>query len=137
MKRIVLISDTHAFFDKRIIPYLNGADEVWHAGDIGDPAIIETLKNHATLRAVYGNIRPPKFAPGVKEKIRECKPKIFICGHSHILLIQYVPELDCLHLNPGACGKSGWHKVQTLLRFVIDGADIKDMEVIELKRLPA
>jgi len=165
MKRIVLISDTHAFFDKRIIPYLNNADEVWHAGDIGDPAILETLKSHAIVRAVYGNIddhkvnkivpewlewktesvpvlmthiggRPPKFAPGVVQKIRECKPKIFICGHSHILLVQYVPELDCLHLNPGACGKSGWHKVQTLLRFVIDGSNIKDMEVIELKRLP-
>jgi putative phosphoesterase len=166
MKRIVLLSDTHAHLDNRILNYLESVDEIWHAGDIGDRSILETLEKYATVRAIYGNIddhkirnilpewlewktesvsvlmthiggRPPKFAPGVKERIKLQKPRIFICGHSHILLVQYVPELDCLHLNPGACGKSGWHKVQTILRFNIDGTDIRDMEVIELKRLPS
>jgi putative phosphoesterase len=163
MKNIVLLSDTHGTLDERFIPHLKNCDEIWHAGDIGENEVFETLKKFAPLRAVFGNIdgypihhelpewlswqtetvsvlmthiggRPPKFSKDVLEKIKMDKPKIFICGHSHILLVQYLKEIDCLHLNPGAAGKQGWHKVQTLLKFQIEGSDIKNMEVVELKR---
>lgn len=164
MKKIVLLSDTHSYLDKRILPYLDMVDEIWHAGDVGDLSVLETLEKFAPIKAVYGNIddhkirtrlpdiiewetegmsilmthiggRPPKFENGIKELLDQKRPKIFICGHSHILLVQFVPESECLHLNPGACGKSGWHKKQTLLRFEIDKADIKNMEVIEFDRV--
>jgi putative phosphoesterase len=163
MKKIILLSDTHGMLDERFIPHLKNCDEIWHAGDIGGNEVYETLKKLAPLRAVFGNIdgyplrhelpewlswqiesipvlmthiggRPPKFSKDVLEKIKMNKPKIFICGHSHILLVQYLKEIDCLHLNPGAAGKQGWHKVQTLLKFEIDGPEIKNMEVVELKR---
>jgi putative phosphoesterase len=163
MKNIVLLSDTHGTLDERFIPHLKNCDQIWHAGDIGGNEVCETLKKFAPLKAVFGNIdgypirhelpewlswqtesvsvlmthiggRPPKFAKDVLEKIKMNKPKIFICGHSHILLVQYLKEIDCLHLNPGAAGKQGWHKVQTLLKFQIEGSDIKNMEVVELKR---
>lgn len=166
MKKIILLSDTHAHLDSRILPYLESINEIWHAGDVGDTNILETLKKYATVRVVHGNIddhkvryvapewlewktesvsvlmthiggRPPKFAPAVKERIRLQKPNIFICGHSHILLVQYVPELNCLHLNPGACGKSGWHTIQTLLRFNINEDKVSDLQVIELRRNPS
>jgi putative phosphoesterase len=166
MKRILLLSDTHGFLDPRVLPYLEHIDEIWHAGDIGNKEILNTLSTYAPVKSVWGNIddhqvrslvpewlewntesvhvlmthiggRPPKFAPGIKNQLIEKKPTIFICGHSHILLVQYLPELKCLHLNPGACGKSGWHKVQTMLRFIIDETNIRNMEVIELKRLPS
>ena len=78
--------------------------------------------------------RPPKFSKDVLNKLKKTSPKIFICGHSHILLVQYVKELDCLHLNPGAAGKHGWHKVQTILKFEIEGSEIKNMQVVELER---
>lgn len=164
MKTIICLSDTHGVLDERVLPYLEHVDEIWHAGDIGNTEIVQVLENKAILRSVFGNIddhrvksiapewaswhtekvkvlmthiagRPPKYSPAVLDKIKKEKPQIFICGHSHILLIQYVESLQCLHLNPGACGKQGWHKVQTLLRFQIDGSDIKNMEVIELKRI--
>ena len=164
MKTIICLSDTHGPLDPRILPYLEGVDEIWHAGDIGALETMQVLESKAVLRIVHGNIddhriqslapewavwhtegvkvlmthiagRPPKYNPQVMTEIKKERPKIFICGHSHILLIQYVESLDCLHLNPGACGKQGWHKVQTLLRFHIDGSDIKNLEVIELPRL--
>lgn len=164
MKNIILLSDTHGMLDERFIPHLKNCDEIWHAGDIGENKVLETLKKFAPLRAVFGNIdgyplrhelpewlswqtesvlvlmthiggRPPKYSKEVLEKIKLNKPKIFICGHSHILLVQYLKEIDCLHLNPGAAGKQGWHKVQTLLKFQIEGSEIKNMEVVELKRM--
>ena len=164
MKKIVLLSDTHSHLDNRIIPYLENLDEIWHAGDIGNLSILETLEKYAPVKAVYGNIddqtirktlpetlewdtegmsilmthiggRPPSFEKGIKNLLIKKRPKIFICGHSHILLVQYVEELNCLLLNPGACGKSGWHKKQTILRFEIDKGDIKNMEVIEFDRV--
>lgn len=163
MKKIVLISDTHGYLDERFIPYLNACDEIWHAGDVGNDQVYESLKKIAPIKAVYGNIdgnplrhelpewmewetesvrvlmthiggRPPKFSKDVLNRLKITSPKIFICGHSHILLVQYVKELDCLHLNPGAAGKHGWHKVQTILKFEIEGSDIKNMEVVELER---
>lgn len=163
MKKIVLLSDTHGYLDERFSPYLNACDEIWHAGDIGNDQVYESLEKIAPIKAVFGNIdgnplrhelpewlewetesvnvlmthiggRPPKFSKQVVNKLKITSPKIFICGHSHILLVQYVKELNCLHLNPGAAGKHGWHKVQTILKFEIEGSDIKNMEVVELER---
>ncbi len=76
---------------------------------------------------------PPTYNPETKKEIRQHKPKLFISGHSHILKIMYDDKLDCLHMNPGAAGKQGWHKIRTLIRFVIDGKEIRDCEVIELR----
>lgn len=165
MKNIVLLSDTHGYFDNRFSPYLQECDEIWHAGDIGDNGTLEKLQKFAPVKAVFGNIdgyplrhelpewlswqtekmsvlmthiggRPPKFAKDVLARIKQEQPKIFICGHSHILMVQYMKEIDCLHLNPGAAGKQGWHKVQTLLKFKIGKAEIKNLEVVELNRQP-
>lgn len=166
MKKIVLLSDTHGFLDDRFISHLKNCDEIWHAGDIGENQVLEKLQHFAPVRAVFGNIdghplryelpewlswktenvsilmthiggRPPKFAKDVLVHIKQKKPKIFICGHSHILLVQYLKEIACLHLNPGAAGKQGWHKVQTLLKFQINGTDISQLEVVELQRNPS
>lgn len=75
---------------------------------------------------------PKRYAPGVKQKIINTGAKLFISGHSHILKIIYDEELKCLHINPGAAGKQGWHKMRTIVRFSIDGSDIKNCQVIEL-----
>lgn len=77
---------------------------------------------------------PARYAPGIKQELIANKVKLFICGHSHILKVIYDEKIGCLHMNPGAAGNQGWHKVKTILRFTIDGADIKDCEVIELGR---
>jgi putative phosphoesterase len=161
MTKIGLISDTHNYLDSAVFRHFAGCDEIWHAGDFGTAAIADELKAFKPLRGVYGNIdgydirsvypeqlvftceavkvlmihiggHPAKYAPGVKDKIRTEKPQLFISGHSHILKVQYDAQLQCLHMNPGAAGKQGWHKVRTLLRFAIDGNDIKNCEVIEL-----
>lgn len=161
MKNILLLSDSHSYLDDRILDYAAQADEIWHAGDFGNIEVVERLEALKLLQAVFGNIDdakirsefpevnifkceevkvlmthiggyPGKYAPGIKQKLIDEKPKIFISGHSHILKVMYDKDLGILHLNPGACGKSGWHKVRTMLRFVIDGSEIKDLEVIEL-----
>ena len=161
MKKILLLSDTHGHVDEVVMKYVLQADEVWHAGDIGDLAVTDTIKGVKPLRAVYGNIDgaaarlefplhnrfmcesvdvwithiggyPDKYNPAIKEELRKNPPKIFICGHSHILKVVFDKKLNLLHLNPGAAGKSGFHQVRTMLRFVIDGEQIKDMEVVEL-----
>lgn len=161
MKRIGLISDTHSFLDEKIFHHFKDCNEIWHAGDFGNAAIAERLKNFKPLRGVYGNIDgndirsefpeenifmcedvkvymkhiggyPGRYERGVKEQIIKEKPQLFISGHSHILKIIYDEQLQCLHINPGAAGLQGWHKVKTLVRFVIDGKEIKNCEVIEL-----
>ena len=161
MTRIGLISDTHSYLDERFTELFKEVDEVWHAGDIGDIRVLDKLRQFKTVRAVYGNIDgleirqelqaherfmceqvdvwmthiggfPGKYDDLVKGKIFTNPPKLFISGHSHILKVMYDKQLDLLHLNPGACGISGFHTVRTALRFSIEGADIKDMEVIEL-----
>ncbi len=161
MTRIGLISDTHSFLDSSVFEHFKNCDEIWHAGDFGNLEVIEALQKFKPLKGVYGNIDGPeiqhlfpeqniftcekvkvymqhiggypgKYATGVKNKIKEAKPKIFISGHSHILKIMYDETLQCLHMNPGAAGNQGWHKVKTLVRFVIDGENIKDCEIIEL-----
>ncbi len=161
MKRILLLSDTHGHMDATILKYVAQADEVWHAGDIGNLRITDTLAKLRPLRAVYGNIDdsiiqkefpldhrfkcegvdvymthiggyPPKYNSRTRKKIQENPPKLFICGHSHILKVMMDKKLGVLHMNPGACGRHGFHQVRTMLRFVIDGSDIKDLEVVEL-----
>jgi len=161
MTRIGLISDTHNYLDEKVFEYFKDVDEIWHGGDFGDAAIAGALKAFKPLRGVYGNIDgydissefpeelifmceevkvfikhiggyPGRYEPGVKNTIIKEKPQLFISGHSHILKIMYDDKLQCLHINPGAAGLQGWHKVKTLVRFVIDGAAIKNCEVIEL-----
>lgn len=161
MKRIALLSDTHNYLDDRIKKYCEGCSEIWHAGDIGTIAVTNELEKIAPVRAVYGNIdgqdvrkifpkvnrflcenvdvmmthiagRPERYVDEVKKVMLENPPKVFICGHSHILLAKFEPKYKVLHLNPGAAGISGFHKVRTMLRFTIDGSDIRDLEVVEL-----
>ncbi len=163
MKKILLLSDTHSHIDDQILKFVKQADEVWHAGDIGNLQVTDTIKEHKPLRAVYGNIDnkearaefplhnrfviegidvwithiggyPYRYNPKVREELHANPPKIFICGHSHILKVQYDKKLELLHLNPGAAGKHGFHKVRTMLRFAINNGDITDMEIIELAK---
>ncbi|MFT3846990.1 MAG: metallophosphoesterase family protein [Lacibacter sp.] len=75
---------------------------------------------------------PPKYNPETKKALLLHKPQLFISGHSHILKVMYDDRINCLHINPGAAGRQGWHKIRTLIRFAIDGRNIKDCEVIEL-----
>ncbi len=162
MKKILLLSDTHSFIDEQIFKYIKSSDEVWHAGDIGDISITDQIKTLKPLRAVYGNIDdktirsefpldlkftienvsvwithiggyPNKYNPRIKEEISKNPPKLFISGHSHILKVQYDQKLNSLHMNPGAAGKHGFHKVRTMLQFEIDNTEIKNLEVIELE----
>ncbi|MBF0693607.1 MAG: metallophosphoesterase family protein [Flavobacterium sp.] len=160
MKKILLLSDTHGFLDETILKYVRMADEVWHAGDIGDLRVTDEIQRLKPLRAVYGNIDgakarmefplnnrftcenvevlmthiggyPGKYAAGIREMLVENPPKLFICGHSHILKVMADRNLNLLHMNPGAAGISGFHQVRTMLRFVIDGEKISDLEVVE------
>lgn len=161
MKRIGLLSDTHAHWDERFARYFAECDEIWHAGDIGSPALVERLQEICPVRAVYGNVDggelrrmfpeiltwqcedarimmthiggyPGKYAPGIRQRLLQECPDLFISGHSHILKVLYDDKLQCLHINPGAAGLQGWQTVRTLVRFCITGRDFHDLEVIEL-----
>ena len=163
MKKILLLSDTHSHIDDRILAYAKKADEVWHAGDIGDLRVTDALQKIAPLRAVYGNIDdheirnefplnnrfncesvdvlithiggyPGRYSPAIREELYAHPPKLFICGHSHILKVMPDRKLNLLHMNPGAVGKHGFHKVRTMLRFTVDQGKIDNLEVIEMKR---
>lgn len=161
MTRIGLISDTHGWLDDAVFKHFEQCDEIWHAGDFGNAALADKLKTFKPLRGVYGNIDgqdirmeypevlrwqceqvnilmmhiggyPNHYSPAAKKLLSEDTPQLFISGHSHILKVIYDDKLKCLHMNPGAAGKHGWHKVRTLIRFIIDGKDMKQCEVIEL-----
>ena len=161
MTKILLLSDTHSYMDDAILKHARWANEVWHAGDIGNLKVTDALAKLKPLRGVHGNIDdhiiqkefpennrffcegvdvlithiggyPPKYNIRTRDIIKENPPKLFICGHSHILKVMMDKKLGVLHMNPGACGKHGFHQVRTMLRFVIDGDNIKDLEVIEL-----
>ncbi len=161
MRKIGLLSDTHGYLDPRIFEYFGTCDEVWHAGDIGDIEVSDQLQNFKTFKAVYGNIDgqnirsihpedqlfsceelkvfithiggyPGNYFPETKKKIAEHKPDLFICGHSHILKVMRDTTYNLLHMNPGAAGKSGFHKMKTIVRFEINGNRIENLEVIEL-----
>lgn len=161
MTKIGLLSDTHGYVDPKIFDYFKEVDEIWHAGDVGSLEVIEKLRAFKPLRGVYGNIddhqirmelpefnrfrceevdvlmthiggKPGKYAKPAFDALEEKSPKLFICGHSHILLVKMDPRYNMLWMNPGACGYKGFHKVKTLLRFLIDGDKIKDLEAIEI-----
>ncbi|MGO1242515.1 MAG: metallophosphoesterase family protein [Sphingobacterium sp.] len=161
MRKIGLLSDTHGFLDDVVFRHFQSCDEIWHAGDFGDVKIIDALSEFKPFRGVWGNIDdqsiraacpenqrfvcekvdvwmthiggyPGRYSPAVKQGIMTNPPKLFISGHSHILKVQYDPKYGLLHINPGAAGKYGWHKVRTLVRFDIDQEKILNLEVIEL-----
>ncbi|MEA1850390.1 metallophosphoesterase family protein [Chryseobacterium sp. MHB01] len=161
MTKILLLSDSHSYIDGRILEYARQADEIWHGGDFGSMEVIEQLEKIKPLKGVYGNIDnakirsefpevnrffcedvevlmvhiggyPGKYTPVARQEIAAKAPKLFISGHSHILKVMFDQKNNLLHVNPGACGKQGWHKVRTMMRFVIDGSEIRDLEVIEL-----
>ena len=163
MKKIGIISDTHGFWDKAFKRYFSECDEIWHAGDIGHLNIIDQLKEIAPLKAVFGNIdnniirqeyqedevfeyknqkifithiagKLGSYYKNCREKIALHKPDILICGHSHILKVMYDQKNNLLHMNPGAIGDYGIHKVKTILSFNIEGKEIKNLKVIEFPR---
>jgi len=160
MTRIGLISDTHGYLDEAVFKHFENCDEVWHAGDFGE-GVAQRLKQKKKILGVYGNIddavirnefpeqlvfmceqvkvllrhiggSPPKYNPETRKELLIHQPQLFISGHSHILKVMYDEKMQCLHMNPGAAGKHGWHKVRTLIRFVIEGKEMKNCEVIEL-----
>ena len=163
MKKILLISDTHGYIDEKIVKYANKVDEIWHAGDIGDISVSDKLKKIKPLKGVYGNIDdqkiraefplhnrficekvnvwithiggyPKRYNPKILEELKSNPPDLFICGHSHILKVINDKELDLLHMNPGAIGKHGLHRVRTMIQFEINGKKIENLSVIEFKR---
>ena len=163
MKKILLLSDTHSHIDDFILKYVAQADEVWHAGDIGNLAVTDAIQKLKPLRAVYGNIDdatartefplhhrflceqvdvwmthiggyPNRYNPQIINELTINPPKLFICGHSHILKVQFDKKLNLLHLNPGAAGIYGIHQVRTMLRFEIHTTEIKNLEIIEIKK---
>ncbi len=161
MKKILIISDTHSFFDEKLLKYIEQADEVWHAGDIGDIEVCKKIEKLKPFKAVWGNIDGTdlrktfkehlifncedvkvyithiggpfsKYIPKVKEIILAEKPDLFICGHSHILKVMFDKTHNLLHINPGACGVHGFHQVKTAIRLEFEGKEMKNLEVIEL-----
>jgi len=163
MKRIGLLSDTHGNLSTRIFKFFETVDEIWHAGDIGNAETADQLSAFKTLRAVYGNIDdhiirrmfpenqrffceevdvlmthiggyPGKYEAKVRNQFNIKPPQLFISGHSHILKVIFDPKYHLLHINPGAAGNRGIHQVCTAIRFVIDGKNIRDLEVLEFER---
>ena len=163
MKRILLLSDTHSYIGDDILKHVKQADEVWHAGDIGNLKVTDAIKQLRPLYAVYGNIDnkearaefsehlrfmcedvdvwmthiggyPPNYNNRIRNEIKDNPPRLFICGHSHILKVMPDKKLNLIHMNPGAIGKHGFHKARTMLRFTIDGKKIENLEVIEYPR---
>lgn len=161
--KIALISDSHSYIDHKTLQYLEEVDEIWHAGDIGELTVMNALPEGKTIRAVYGNIddtniqnlyaewleweiegvrflmthiggKPPRYAKGVKSKIKQSRPQVFICGHSHICKVEMDKDLNCLYMNPGAIGQQGFHQMRTMLLFEINSGKIANLRVIELGR---
>ncbi len=163
MKRIGLLSDTHGHIHKGVYSFFKSCDEIWHAGDIGNIETADTLSKFKPLRAVYGNIDggvlrsdfqeflhfkcedvgvlmihiggyPGRYESKARKLIELYRPGIFISGHSHILKVINDPKYKLLHINPGASGSSGFHKLITMIRFTIEGEQIKDMVIFEANR---
>lgn len=161
MKIIGLISDSHGYIDEKVIQHLGEVDEIWHAGDIGDIKILESLPQEKTVRVVYGNIddqeararfpeeeifelegvkvymvhiggKPPRYAKGIKKRISEIGPRLFICGHSHICKVEFDKTTNSLYMNPGAIGVQGFHQMRTMLKFELEKGEIKNLRVVEL-----
>ncbi len=161
MTKIAILSDTHGYIDDKVVTLLKEQDEVWHAGDFGENDVIGVLEKIKPLRGVYGNIDavtirdkypeqlvftcegvkvmmrhiggyPPKYTTDTKKQLLLHQPRLFISGHSHILKVMYDEKIGCLHINPGAAGKQGWHKMRTLITLEINGANMQNCNVIEL-----
>jgi putative phosphoesterase len=159
--KIGLISDTHGHLDDSVFNHFSACNQVWHLGDIGTVDVLDKLENTFELKAVYGNIdghkiriraqeillleierkkfllthiagRPGKYDRKVKELIKQHRPDVLICGHSHILRVEQDHPNQLLYINPGAAGKHGFHKKKTLIRFEINQGRIFNMEVIEM-----
>ena len=150
MKQIVLLSDTHHTLDERFFPHFERADEIWHAGDIGNLSVTDKLNDFAPIRGVWGNIDnktirtefkenlyfkceeinvmmthiggyPGRYNKKILPLIEQANPDLFISGHSHILRVMYDKKYELLHMNPGAIGDYGIQKVKTILSFKIKG----------------
>jgi len=163
MKRIGILSDTHGHWDEKLEGFFTECDELWHAGDVGNIQTADTIARFKPLRAVYGNIDdfkvrsafpkvlqfrceevdvlmthiggyPNRYEREALALIKAQKPKLFICGHSHILKVIYDKKYELLHINPGAAGRSGFHQIRTAVRLTIDGENMKDMEIYEIPR---
>lgn len=161
MTKIGLISDTHSYLDENVFYHFKDCDQILHAGDFGSLEVVQKLRDFKPLIGVYGNIDgkeiqqempldqiltienvkifmrhiggyPGHYAPGVKNIIKKEKPKLFISGHSHILKVMHDPDFDCMHMNPGAAGREGWHKMRTLLKFDVDDNILVNLQIIEL-----
>lgn len=161
--KIGLLSDTHGWLDPKVEEFFKDCDEVWHCGDIGDITVTDHLATSFNLRAVYGNIDggevrqmfpemlvfvcegvktlmthvggyPGHYDVRIREALNRERPQLFVCGHSHILKVMYDKNLECLHINPGAAGRYGFHKVRTVVRFTISAGKIKDLEVAEYEK---
>lgn len=161
MKKILLLSDTHGYFDEAMLRHAREADEVWHAGDIGAIEVADAFSGIKPFRAVHGNIdnatirmsfpeqlffeceglpvlmihiagNPPAYTESIRKLLDHHKPAVMVCGHSHILKIVRNPKTGLLHINPGAAGRHGFHKVRTLVRFRLHQGKISEMDVIEL-----
>jgi uncharacterized protein len=159
--KVGLMSDTHGFLDKRVLEHFKNVDEIWHAGDIGTEGVADALEKFKPLKAVYGNIDnqairerfpenlyfttegvrvwmthiggyPGKYPARIKSVLMKGETDLFICGHSHILKIISDKTHNLLHINPGACGNEGFHKIKTLVRFEINNGKIENMEIVEL-----
>lgn len=161
MTKIGLLSDTHGYIDDNILRHFDNCDEIWHAGDFGNMEVADRLSALKPLRGVYGNIDggelrktfpehlrfmcedvdvwmthiggyPGRYNPAIRNEIYTKPPKLFICGHSHILKVMFDEKIKCLHINPGAAGKQGWHKVRTLIKFCVSDEKIHTLEAVEL-----
>jgi putative phosphoesterase len=163
MLHIGILSDTHGYLHPRVIEFFTRVDEIWHAGDMGDISVARQLMKLKPLRAVYGNIDggdvrtefpevmifqveqvkvlmthiggyPGHYDPRARQMLEQEKPKLFVCGHSHILKVMYDQKYELLHINPGAAGKYGMHKSITAIRFVIEGENMRDLEVLDISK---
>ncbi len=161
MKEMGLLSDTHGCWDDKFEVHFATCDEIWHAGDIGSLSLAQRFEGLKPFRAVHGNIDdgptraaypattrftlegvdvlikhiggyPGRYDPSIRAQLKASPPQLFIAGHSHILKVMYDKKLKCLHMNPGAAGWYGIHQVRTLLRFVLDNGNIRNLKVIEL-----
>ena len=159
--QVGLLSDTHGFLDEAIFTYFEKCDELWHAGDFGPVEVFDRLKAFKPVRGVFGNIDgaeirselpqdlewqcedvrvymthiggyPGSYDRRAKRELAQRKPDLFLCGHSHIARVIRDPKLNLLHMNPGACGRIGWHQKRTLIRFRIDREKIGNVELIDL-----